>query len=105
MENRYDFAVFIKDVMDLDYLEIIEKAEQEVAEIEQLSYGRPGAVKAREMGSTAYAHKLKEFLFWLRFGRRPSSASEGDFHLYKIVALALVEKGAFKPSVLEMFDE
>lgn len=104
MRNPYSFLDFLQQVKDLDYMEIIQHAEREVARVESLSYGRPGAVKAREMGSTKYAHEIKEFLFWMRYGTRPASASENNFQLYRIVANELVKKKQFKPSVMDVFD-
>ena len=105
MQRPYDFHSFIQKIKDKDYFEIIKDAEEEVKFVESISYRKKGAVKAREMGSTNYDHKIKEFLFWMRHGVKPGSSSESDFQLYQIVAEKLVEKGQFKSSILEMFNK
>jgi len=101
----YDFNRFIETVKDMNYPEIIRHAELEANRIESRSYGVKGAIRARKLGSMDYVNRIGAFLFWLRSGIRPASASDDDFQLYRVVAEQLVAKGQFKPTILETFDD
>jgi hypothetical protein len=67
LSERYDFDAFLARAKAMQWHEILQAAEQECAAAEAASYGRKGAVAARNAGSTRYAHNLKELLFWLRY--------------------------------------
>jgi len=103
MYNPYDFQKFIDSVKDFDYLEIIKSAEQRCYELESLSYGRKGAVRAREMGSARLADQLKGLLFWLRTGQKPFGLSDGHFEAWKVICERLVAKQQLKPEALAVF--
>ena len=100
---EYDFDKFLKAMAGMDYYEILVKADQECAAAERRSYGVRGAPKQRQMGSTVYARDIKAFLFFMRYGAKPAGVAEWDFAAYKPVCEALVEKGQFKPSILDHF--
>lgn len=101
--DPYDFEAFINRIKDEDYHEIVKEAEREANIVEDSSYRVRGAVHRRQQGSMVYVDQIGAFLFWMHNGMRPAGASEEDFQLYRIVAEKLVEKGQFKPTVLEMF--
>ena len=91
----YDFRSFIEEVKDKDYPDIIAYADHEAYRVEQLSYGVRGAVRARELGSTAYLSKIGEFLFYMRSGKKPAGVDEFDFQSYRCVVEKLIEKRQF----------
>lgn len=99
----YDFRHLIDQVKDMNYLDILQYAEKEADRVESISYGKKGAVRAREQGSARYVDQIGAFLFWMKSGRRPAGATDEDFQFYRIVAEKLVEKKQFNPQVLEMF--
>lgn len=94
IDTKYDFFKFIKRCIGLSYLEIISKAEQQVAWAECLT------LKERADGAGQYAAELKSFLFFLRHGQRPSS---GSFLAYRPVVESLVTTGELNPSALDVF--
>jgi hypothetical protein len=100
--NRFDFSDFINSIINKNYHEMIQAAENEAYRVEKISYGVKGCVENRRAGSTRYVDELKKFLFFMRQGMIPSG-SEQHVWQYKRVAEKLVEKGQFKPSVLDLF--
>jgi hypothetical protein len=103
MYNPYDFRPFIDSVKEMDYLDIIKAAERRCYELESISYGQKGAVRAREMGSTRLAEQLKGLLFWLRTMQKPLGLSDGDFASLRVICDNLVRKQQFKPEALDIF--
>ncbi len=101
MSNTHDFPAFIEEVKNKDYPEILEYSQERAARADRASHA--GGAKAHSMKSAEFARKIKEFRFWMINGRKPGSAKEKDFQLYKVVAEALVKKGQLKTSVLDMF--
>ena len=99
---RYDFEAFAQRVKMLDWHEIVAKADAACAGAESASYDRPGAVRARESGSTLFSARLKDLLFFLRNGALPSSQFS-DTALYKEIAESLVAKGQWKKEALDLF--
>jgi hypothetical protein len=97
----YDFDEFLAAMKGRGYREIIHAAQGECAAAERRSFGRKGAVRAREQGSVAYAAELKAFLFWIQTGARPGGAER--FHSYRVVAQDLVRRGILKPEALAPF--
>jgi hypothetical protein len=100
---EYDFDKFLKAMAGMEYYEILVKADQKCGTAERRSYGVRGAPKQRQMGSTHYAHQIKEFLYFMRYGSKPAGVAEWDFKAYKPVCEALVKSGQFKPTVLDQF--
>ncbi len=105
MYNAYDFQRFIESVKDLDYHEIILAAQRRCHELEAISYGVKGAVRAREMGSTEVAEQLKGLLFWLRTMQKPAGLSDGHFASLRGLCENLVRKEQLKPEALNIFDQ
>ncbi len=103
MYNPYDFQKFIDSIKDLDYHEIMLAAQRRCHDLESISYGRKGAVRAREMGSTQLAEQLKGLLFWLRTMQKPAGLSDGHFASLRAICENLVRKGQLKPEALNIF--
>ena len=103
MPQPYDFEAFLARMATLgSYADIIIEANEACASAERASSGR-GGPRQRELGSLRYAHRIKEFLYFLQHGSRPGSATEQDFSSYRPVVEALVVKGHFKPEILGLF--
>ena len=107
---------FIEAVQDKDYPEIILMAAQEATEVRGLSLGPRPKAKERPMELQAWKHRefviqgyedfLKGFLFFMRFvSIKPGSVSDNDFQLFRPVCQNLVNKGQFKPEVMNFFDD
>lgn len=101
----YDFNDFLRRMSSLDYHDILIKAEQEGTNVEKGSSKVKGAVERRKMGSLEYAQKIKEFLFFMRYGQKPAGVSDEDFQKYYDVVKHLVDKGQFKSSIRTMFSK
>lgn len=101
--DRFDFNEFLDRMATLDYHEILMQANSECGSVERISYGVKGCVRHRADGSVRYAQRIKAFLWFMRTCTRPLSADESEFQRYRGVAKALVEKGQFKPEVLDLF--
>ena len=105
LTKQYDFDAFLDRIMNLQWHEILQAAEQECSAAESVSYGRKGAVAARAAGSTRYAEQLKELLFWLRYGQKPSGIGDAAWRRFRLIAVHLVEIGNLKPEVLQAWPE
>jgi hypothetical protein len=102
MAQPDDFAAFLTRVAALDFLDIAKQVNAECARAEGASYGH----QPRKLGSTnRYAHRIKEFLFFLQNRSRPGSASDADFARYQPVVQALVRKGQLAPEFLQEFEQ
>ncbi len=101
--QKYNFTEFLASMAKLDHDEILRRADAECDLVERRSYGRKGAVREREFGSSEYAEQIKAFLFFMRSGSRPYGASDEDFQNYRPVVEALVQKGQIKPETLSAF--
>ncbi len=71
--------------------------------VEKSSFKVKGAVGRRKMGSVGYAQRIKEFLYFMRYGQKPDGVSAEDFHKYHPVVKSLVDKDQLKPGILTMF--
>lgn len=98
----FSIKEFLDAMVGKDWEGIITAADYECGVAEQRSRGKRGK-EAKEMGSMRYAASLKSFLFFIRFGVKPFGVSDREFAMYLPVCEALVQRGDFKPSVLEMF--
>jgi len=101
-DPRYDFEAFAQRIKSLDWHEIVSKANSACASAENASYERRGAVKARDSGSTIFAARLKDLLFFLHHRGLPNSTFS-DVALYKEIAESLVAKGQWDKNVLGLF--
>jgi hypothetical protein len=103
MNNQFDFPDFIERVVNMGHHEMIHAAEAEAYAAEMISSGIKASVKNSRAGSPQYVRRLKKFLFFLNYGRIPHRADAFDVSLYKKVAQALVDKGDFDKSALDIF--
>lgn len=101
----YDFNDFLRRMSSLNYPNILIKAEQEGRNVERGSSKVKGAVERRKMGSIEYAHKIKAFLFFMRYVQKPAGVSDEDFQKYLEVVKPLVDKSQLKSSILAMFSK
>lgn len=104
ISRNFSMHEFFERVIERSYgyLEIIAAAEREGDSVEVLLRGKTRK-QTVERGGRTYVEELGAFLFFMRFGMRPSSATDDEFQSYRRVCETLVEKGHFKPSILEMF--
>ena len=102
-EKQYDFVDFIEKVKDMDYNDIMNYGDREVANMESKSYSNLGAEKDINMESKKYSDKIKAFLLFMRQGMKPVGVSAYDFRLYRIVVEYLVAKEQMKPETIEIF--
>lgn len=98
------FAIneFLEAMVGKDFTTVFNAADRECEIAEHRSRGKKGK-EAKEMGSMRYAASLKSFLFFLRFGRRPSGISDQEFAKYRPICEALVQRGDLLPTVMELF--
>lgn len=96
MAQRFDFDDFIDRMANLDSgLEIIKRAE---SECEWLLRN-----KTKDRENFRQAERVKAFLWFMRTGTKPGSATPDEFASYKRVVQSLVDKGAADPDWLKLF--
>ena len=102
-EKHYKFVDFIEKVKDMDYHDIMEYGDREVARMENMSYSDTGSESDRNMEVMELSEQIKAFLLFLRQGIKPVGVSAHDFRLYRIVVEYLVAKEQMKPETIEIF--
>ena len=102
-EKHYKFVDFIEKVKDMDYNDIMEYGDKEVARMENMSYSDTGSESDRNMEVMELSEQIKAFLLFLRQGIKPIGVSAYDFRLYRIVVEYLVAKEQMKPEAIEIF--
>jgi hypothetical protein len=102
-EKHYKFVDFIEKVKDMDYHDIMEYGDREVARMENMSYSDTGSESDRNMEVMELSEQIKAFLLFLRQGIKPIGVSAYDFRLYRIVVEYLVAKEQMKPEAIEIF--
>ena len=102
-EKQFNFVDFIDKVKDMNYHDIMNYGDTEVARIGSMSYSNPGAGKDRNMESTNYSKQIKAFLLFMSQGIKPMGVSAYEFRLYRIVVEYLVAKEQMKPEAIEIF--
>ena len=104
----YDFQVFLQTAINLNYSEIINKAEREAEGIDRGLYpgrGRSGISKEYHDPAVYYRKLLGGFLFFLRQGIKPDGISDSVFASFRPVIERLVEKGELRPEILSLFND
>jgi len=102
-EELYNFVDFIERVKDMDYQDIINYGDREVARMESMSYLNTGAENNINMEIKKYSEQIKVFLLFISQGIKPMGVSAFDFRLYRIVVEYLVAKEQMKPETIEIF--
>jgi hypothetical protein len=103
ISDAFNFEEFLKAMLNKDFSEIIKMAEQEAYDVENRLYKGGGGFQARKTGGLTYSKKVGEFIFFIRYGIRPSSTSNEDFAKYLPICNALIQRNQIKPSVLDLF--
>jgi len=101
--NPYDLQQFIDSVKDLDWHEIVKTASDRRHHLQNISFSRKGAPRAREMGSVQLATQLTALLSWLGDFQKPLGLSDGHFAAFRVICENLVQKGQVKPDALAVF--
>ncbi len=102
-EELHDFVDFIERVKDMDYQDIMNYGNREVARMESMSYLNPGDENNINMEIIKYSEQIKAFLLFMSQGIKPMGVSAYDFRLYRIVVEYLVAKEQMKPETIEIF--
>jgi len=102
-EELYNFVDFIERVKDMDYQDIMNYGDREVARMKGISNVNPGAENNINMEITKYSEQIKAFLLFMSQGIKPMGVSAYDFRLYRIVVEYLVAKEQMKPETIEIF--
>ena len=85
---------------------MIWEAEREAMAVERAlspGRGRKGIEKQYKHRAIEYRELLGGFLFFLRYGIKPSGVSELDFQSFRPAIEKLVEKGQLKSTILSLF--
>src|SRR5659263_363991 len=96
-EEQYNFVDFIEIVKNMDYNDIMNYGDREIARMESISLSNNGAEKDRDTESTKYSEQIKAFLLFMSQGIKPMGVSAYEFRLYRIVVEYLVAKEQMKP--------
>lgn len=97
--QRYDFDALLSRIATMRRQDMINVAENECANAE-----RAGAYGGDSEGFE-YAQRLKEFLYWLRYGTKPHRVDDSDWVKFRPLAAHLVKTGDLKPSTLNEWPE
>ncbi len=101
--GEYNFGDWLQSQIGKDFTELLKNGEEDAAEAEVGSVGVKGAVQKRESGSLEFAQRVKQFLFFLRYGEKPDSVSDIDWQSYRPIIEALVKKRQMNDEVMDLF--
>lgn len=99
-----NFDNFIDRMARLGYEEILREADREAGSAERSTRRIRSVVKRKQSGGREYVERIGSFLYFMRFGARPSGARDSDFLKYRRVVEALVERGEMEPAALRLFE-
>ena len=102
-EELYNFVDFIERVKDMDYQDIMNYGDREVARMESMPYLNHEAENNINTEKSIYSEQIKAFLLFISHGIKPNGVSAYDFRLYRIVVEYLVAKEQMKPETIEIF--
>lgn len=97
----FNIEMYLSTLEDKNYYEIINSIDNEVSSIESKMYWVRWWPKLRELWWPEYSSKLKWFLFFLRYWKKPNWVS--ILPLKKICTI-LVEKWELKKEILDNFN-
>ncbi len=105
--SSYDFDEFLQRMSRLNtFDDVLRAADKEGSAADGAGTGgHKGVVSARKHGVLEYARKIGAFLFFMRFGRRPTGVCDQEFRKYAVVVRTLVTKGELKPDILKLFKD
>jgi|SRR6185312_13698732 len=90
-----DFSSFLERMGSLSYAEMLRQSLAECAKAEARS--------TQTTNGQSYAARIKNFVFFLQENKRPSNVTADDFYAYKPIVAALITRGEFRESALEVF--
>ena len=102
MASPYDFHAFISRVSHHDFAAVVAAANDECRRVEAESFGVRRAPRRRAEGSIEYTTKLKQLLFFLQHGAKPSGADANDLHAYEPLVRSLDAKGQLGDGHLQL---
>ena len=102
MQSLYDLDFFLDSVSGLSKDEIIVKASEKITYLENISYGKKGAVKAREYGSAELISSLRHLLGFLQSGSK-NNIPDYIFYKFKPIVQNLVNKNEINKEILNLF--
>lgn len=106
MHEMYGFERFIESIKDVSFDEIIQKTDREVGRIDAHLFpgsGRRAIPKEQRDIAQSYSDKLGRFLFFMRWGIKPSKVTPSELSLYRQVCEHLIEKSQLSKSILSVF--
>jgi len=88
----FDFHRFIERMADIaDVPAILREAEA-------------ACLRAEHAKESVYRRRLGEFMWYMRYGTQPGSATRWEFAEFRPVVVALVEAGQWKAEALARFE-
>jgi hypothetical protein len=102
MTSQFNFPRFIESIIDKSYYEMLDAARLEAHTAESVSSGIKGSVENRKAGAPQYVRKLKKFIYFLEHNGIPHGSDIFDISLYKKVTDALIKRGEFNKSALDV---
>ena len=103
--SKYDLDAYLKSVLNLDRMDIIQKVGPLWRFVDSRSFRRKGAVAARENGSLQYVAMLKHLGAFLETAQRPLGIDQSVFSKFQPLCENLVKKGQLDQSVLKLFQK
>jgi hypothetical protein len=91
-----DFHAFVRHLARHDYEPMLIEI---ITEIERVR-----SLRLTSANGASYLMQLKQLLFFLANGARPGGVLLDDWHAYKHLTEALVDRGRFSPDALEIFE-
>ncbi len=104
--QSFDFQVFLDEIKDLNYHEMILVCEARCMHLEKIPTHSKGAVGFRKDESLLLLlllDHIKGVLFWLKNGRKPSGLSKFDFIRLEPLCRNLIAKKQLKQTALSIF--
>lgn len=104
--RQYNFPAYLNSISNLDYFEMIREASREATFVESAlspGRGRKGIDKQHEDEAIKYRSLLGAFVFFLRYGIKPTGITDEDFQSFRPVIEKLVGKGQLKSTILSLF--
>ena len=102
-EKQFNFVDFIEKVKDMDFNDIMNYGNSELARMESMSHLNNGDENDSNAESTKYSKQIKAFLLFMSQGIKPVGISAYEFRLYRIVVEYLVAKEQMKPEAIDIF--
>lgn len=103
MPGPYDFDSFLESIADLSIDQMRDHADRASKSAENDSYGKKGAVRARNLGSPEFISLIGKLRFFLWHKSRPDGIIDNIFLKFKPLAEKLVKKKDLDAKILKIF--